>query len=180
MNNLWFLQLLGVLLLLTPLVLPILFWRNRRAAKSQLPREEGGTIEFFVAPSMRLMVNFVLGALLAFTALIAFAAPREDGTLYALLIPLAVFLLVLLVKPVPVIVDGDGIRQSRWFLPDKEIAWEDIESVAYGSNTGTTYVRSKKGGPKIRFSVFLVGKKRFRHEIRARTHDVFENGDDDQ
>jgi hypothetical protein len=169
MNNLWFFQLLGVLLLLSPLSLPILFWRSRRAATSQAPREDGGTIEFFVTPSMRLMVNLVLGALLAFTVLIVFAAPREDGSMYASLIPIAVFLLVLLVRPVPVLLGRDGIRQSRWFLPDKEIAWQEIESVVYGSNTGTTYVRSKKGGPKIRFSVFLVGRKRFRDEIRAHT-----------
>ena len=178
-GNVWIFQLLGIVLLLSPLVLPVLFWRSRRAAKSQSPRQDSGTIEFYVAPSMRLMVNLALAALLAFTILIASTAPREDGSRFALLIPLAVFVLILLVRPVPVVVDRDGIRQSRWFLPDKQIAWEDIDLVAYGSNTGTTYVRSRKAGPKIRFSAFLVGRNRFRHEIRAHTRDVFENGDDD-
>ncbi|MGB9199420.1 MAG: hypothetical protein WCB53_21025 [Terriglobales bacterium] len=101
--------------------------------------------------------------------------------MYALLIPLTVFALILLVSPVPVIVDRNGIRQSRWFLPDKEIAWKDIASVAYGENTGTTYVRSLNGGPKIRFSVFLVGRSRFKHEIRAHTRerDAFVEDDEE-
>jgi uncharacterized Tic20 family protein len=178
MNNLWIL--LGILLLLSPLILPILFGRSRREARSKAPREDGEELEFFLAPSMRLMVNLVLAALFAFTILIALAAPREDGSMYALLIPLAVLVSVLLVRPVPVVVDREGIRQSRWLLPDKQIAWKDIESVAYGPNTGTTYVRSRRGGPKIRFSVFLVGRKRFKHEIRLHTRaaDLLENSDD--
>jgi uncharacterized Tic20 family protein len=182
MGHLWVLQLLAIVLLLSPIVvLPVLFWWSRRTARKQMPRENGDTIEFYVTSSMRLMVRVLLFCLLAFIALMAGAGPRELGTAYALLIPFTVFGLILLVLPVPVVVDGNGIRQGRWFLPEKEIAWEDIASVAYGKNIGTTYVRSRNGGPKIRFSVFLVGRKRFMREIRAHTHEEanFVEGRDD-
>jgi len=181
MANVWVFQLLGIVLLLSPIVLVVLFWMSRHAAKTQTPREDGATVEFFVTSSMRLLVTLVLGALLAFTILIGFAVRKEDGSVYALLIPLTVFVLILLLRPVPVVIDRGGIRQSRWFLPEKEIAWEDVASVAYGQNTGTTYVRSRKGGPKIRFSVFLVGRGRFKHEIRehVRDADIFEDSQDD-
>ncbi|MGA9354703.1 MAG: hypothetical protein WBV46_13510 [Terriglobales bacterium] len=147
-----------------------------------MPRENGDTIEFYVTSSMRLMVRVVLFCLLAFIALMAGAGDRDLETVYALLIPFTVFGLILLVSPVPVIVDGNGIRQARWFLPEKEIAWKDVASVAYGQNTGTTYVRSRNGGPRMRFSVFLVGRKRFMHEIRAHAHEkanFVEDRDDD-
>jgi hypothetical protein len=100
-------------------LLPLLFWWSRRDAKKQTPRENGDTIEFFVTAGMRVMVRVVLSALLAFAALLAGTGPREPGTVYALLIPLTVFVLILLVSPVPVIVDRNGIRQGRWFLPEK-------------------------------------------------------------
>jgi hypothetical protein len=177
MANVWVFQLLGILLLLSPIVLVVLFWKSKHDAKTQPPREDGTTVEFFVTSSMRLLVTLVLGALLAFTILVGSAGRIEDGSIYALSIPLTVFALILLVRPVPVVIDRNGIRQSRWFLPEKEIAWEDIAEVAYGQNTGTTYVRSKRGGPKIRFSVFLVGRGRFKREIRehVRDADIFED-----
>ena len=180
MGNLWIFQLLGIVLLLSPIVLAALFWRSRRAARRQTPREDGATIEFFVTSGMRLMVTLVLTALLAFTILIAGAVRVDNGSVYALLIPLTVFVLILLVRPVPVVTDRNGLRQSRWFLPDKKIAWEDIASVDYGRNTGTTYVRSRRGGPKIRFSVFLVGRSKFKSEIRKHVGDaaILEDGDD--
>lgn len=180
MADVWVFKLLAILLLLSPIVLPILFWRSRRSAKTQAPREDGASVEFFVTSSMRLLVTLVLVALLTFTVLEAFAVRGEDGSVYAPLIPLTVFLLILLVRPVPVVIDRSGIRQSRWFLPDKEIAWEDIASVAYGQNTRTTYVRSRRGGPKIRFSTFLVGRSRFRHEIRAHARDADVCPEDDE
>lgn len=180
-GTVWIYQMLGILLLISPFALAIIFFLSRRAARTQSPREEGGVLEFFVTSSMRLLVVLVLALLLAFTVLVAVTAMRQKEGLYALLIPITVFVLTLLLKPVPVRVDQNGIRQSRWFLPDKEIAWKDIASVAHGSNTGTTYIRSKKGGPKIRFSAFLVGRQRFKHEIRERVHDpdIFENSEDE-
>jgi hypothetical protein len=121
---------------------------------------------------MQFLVRFVLALLAAFGILVLAATRNKAGSFYALLIPASVFLLICLVRPVSVLVDDHGIRQRRWFLPDKEIEWKNISSVAYGSNTGTTYVSSKNGGPKIRFSAFLVGRARFKHEIRAHARDV--------
>jgi hypothetical protein len=180
-RDLWISQLLGIILLLAPIVLAALFWHSRRAARRQTTREDGATIEFFVTSGMRLMVTLVLTALFAFTILLLGTVRRNDGRVYALLIPLTVFVVILLLRPVPVSADRNGIRQGRWFLPDKEIAWEDIASVDYGQNTGTTYVRSRRGGPKIRFSAFLVGKGKFKSEIRKHVPDLdfSEDGQDD-
>ncbi len=108
------------------------------------------------------------------------AMHKDGGSFYALLGPATVFLLISLVRPVPVVIDVHGIRQRRWFLPDKEIDWSDVASVAYGTNTGTTYVRSKNGGPKIRFSIFLVGRARFKQEIRAHAPDADIYPEDDE
>lgn len=155
------------------------FGSIKRSAKEKQPRQEGSASEFFPIPGMQLVVRIVLTLLMAFAALVGINSNRKDGGLYAPLIPLTVFVLILLVRPVSVFIDQNGIRQRRWFLPDKEIAWHDIASVAHGPNTGTTYVWSKKGGAKIRFSVFLLGRNRFKQEIRAHTRDVFENGGDD-
>lgn len=166
MANVWVFQLLGIVLLLSPIFLAILFWRSRQSAKTLAPREDGASVEFFATSSMRIVVTLVLAALLAFTILLADAVRKENGSVYVLFIPLTVFVLILLLRPVPVFVDRNGIRQSRWFLPDKEVKWADVALVAYGHNTGTTYVMSKNGGPKIRFSIFLVGRARFKHEIR--------------
>ena len=155
-----------------------LFESIKRSAKEKQPRQEGSAFEFFSVPRMQFVIRIVLTLLMSFAALVGITAHGEDGGLYAPLIPLTVFVLILLVRPVSVFIDQNGIRQPRWFLPDKEIAWHDVASVAYGSRTGTTYVRAKKGGAKIRFSVFLVGRNRFKQEIRAHTCEVFENGDE--
>ncbi|MGB6383755.1 MAG: hypothetical protein WBD25_09785 [Terriglobales bacterium] len=129
---------------------------------------------------MQFLIRSVLLLLVAFGVLVLVATSKEGRALYALLVPASVFLLISLVRPVSVVADDHGIRQRRWFLHDKEIKWGDIASVTYGTNTGTTYVRSKNGGPKIRFSVFLVGRPRFKHEIRAHVHDAdIYSGDDD-
>ena len=129
---------------------------------------------------MQALVRSVLVSLAVFGVLVFVAMRKEGGSFYALLIPASVFLMISLVRPVSVVVDDHGIRQRRWFPPDKEIKWEDIASVAYGTNTGTTYVVSKNGGPKIRFSIFLVGRDRFKHEIRAhaRDADIYPEDDD--
>jgi hypothetical protein len=154
----------------------------RRSALRQQPREEGAALEFFPAGAMQFLVRVVLVLLAAFAALIfAYAlARREDGGLYAPLIPMSVFVLILLVKPVAVVVDQEGIRQGRWFRSDNHIAWNDVATVELGPKTGTAYVRSKNGGPKIRFSSSLVGRKRFLHEIRAhaRGADIYSEDDD--
>ncbi len=171
-------------------LLGILFWLGfglsvgkfyssiKRSALKEQPREDGATLEFFAAPRMQFLVRLVLILLIAFMVLVAVTMRNPGGSFYALLIPLAVYALILLARPVPVVVDQDGIRQRRWFLHDKEIKWEDIASVAYGTNTGTTYIRSKNSGPKIRFSPFLVGRSRFKNEIRAHCRDIEIEEDD--
>jgi hypothetical protein len=144
----------------------------KRSALRQQPRQDGAALEFFPAARLQVVVRSVLALLVAFGVLVSMATRKEGGSFYALLIPASVFLLISLARPVSVLVDDHGIRQRRWFLPDKEIRWQDVASVAYGANTGTTYVLSKNGGPKIRFSIFLVGRSRFRHEIREHAPDA--------
>lgn len=150
----------------------------KRSALRQQPRQHGAQLDFFPTERMQFLIGTILLLLLAFGGLVLVATRKEGGALFALLVPASVFLLIFLVRPVSVVADDRGIRQRRWFFHDKEINWEDIASVAYGRSTGTTYVRSKKGGPKIRFSAFLVGRARFTHEIRAHAHDAEIQEDD--
>jgi hypothetical protein len=152
----------------------------KRSALRQQPRQDGVALEFFPVARMQVLVRLVLVLVAAFGVLVSVAMRKERGSFYALLGPATVFLLISLVRPVSVVVDDHGIRQHRWFLQDKEIEWADVASVAYGTNTGTTYVLSKNGGPKIRFSIFLVGRARFKHEIRAhaRDADIYSEDDD--
>jgi hypothetical protein len=39
--------------------------------------------------------------------------------------------------------DHDGLRQRRWFLGDRKIAWNEIAWMKRGWRTDTTYVKSK-------------------------------------
>jgi hypothetical protein len=164
--------LLGISPILLLVALAIFFSRTRRSATNQSPLENGTTLEFFPAPGIRFLVRLVLLLLVAFAILVAVATRKEGDTAYALFVPLFVFVMIYLAQPVTVIVDQNGIRQPRWFRGNREIAWSDVSLVAHGPNTGTTYVRSKHGGPKIRFSAFLVGRARFKHEIRAHVRDI--------
>jgi hypothetical protein len=149
-----------------------LFSSIKRSALRQEPRQDGVTLEFFPVAGMQILIRLVLVLLAAFGVLVSVAARKDGGIFYAFLIPASMFFLICLVRPVSVVADDHGIRQRRWFLQDKEVKWADVISVAYGTNTGTTYVSSKNGGPKIRFSAFLVGRARFQHEIRAHTPDA--------
>ncbi len=147
----------------------------KRLALCQEPRERGPAVEFFLVARMQFVVRMILALLLAFAILFmwgVFESGERVNALLAALIPMSVFVLILLLRPVPVVLDLEGIRQRRWFLHEKEIKWADVASVVYGRNTGTTYVVSKNPGPKIRFSVFLVGRARFKREIRAHARDV--------
>lgn len=151
----------------------------KRSALRQEPRQNGIALEFFPVARMQFLVRLILVLLVAFTILVtAGAAVSGAGynALLAPLVPMSVFILILLTQPVTVVLDQEGIRQLRWFLHNNE--WKGITSVAYRANTGTIYVRSKKGGPKIRFSIFLVGRARFRHEIRAHARDIDIQQDD--
>ena len=173
------LSLLGLSPVFLLVALALFFSRTRHSAQKQAPRQNGVALEFFPAPRMQFLVKLVLILLLAFTLLFTWAIANSGGSFYALLGPLSVLLLIYLASPVSVIVDQSGIKQRGRFGRDREISWDDIAWVARGPNTGTTYVRSKKGGPKIRFSAFLVGRTRFLHEIRVHVRDVeVLNGDD--
>jgi hypothetical protein len=146
----------------------------KRSALRQEPRQNGLALEFFPSGAMQFLVRLTLALLVGFTAFtIVYALVRKEVEgLYAPLIPLAVFLAILLAKPVSVVVDPEGIRQGRWFRCDKQITWDDVAVVELGPKTGTAYVRSKNGGPKIRFSSSLVGRARFLREIRAHSRDA--------
>jgi hypothetical protein len=157
-----------------------LFSTIKRSALRQEPRQNGAALEFFPVPRMQALVRLVLALLAAFGILILVAVRNQGGSFYALLIPASVFLLICLVRPVSVVVDDHGIRQRRWLLRDKGIEWADVASVAYGTNTGTTYVLSKNGGAKIRFSIFLVGRTRFKREIRAHARGADTYSEDDE
>ena len=151
------------------------FQSIKRSALRQEPREKGPAAEFFPVARMQFLVRIVLAVLVAFAILFTwgvFVSGERTNALLAPLIPMSVFVLILLAQPVPVVLDQEGIRQRRWFLHDKEIKWPDVASVAYGRNTGTTYVLSRNGGPKIRFASSLVGRPRFLHEIRAHARDA--------
>jgi hypothetical protein len=152
-----------------------------RSGRREQPREEALFLEFFPASAMRLLVRVTLVLLAAFAAFtVAYAlARKEEAGLYAALIPMFVFGLVLLANPVAVIIDHEGIRQKRWFRTDKAIAWNDVATVERGPQTGTTYVRSRHGGPKIRFSSSLVGRTRFLREIRVHAPDAEIYSEDD-
>jgi hypothetical protein len=162
--------------------LALFFSRVKRSARRLQPRENGSDLEFYPVPAMDFLVKLILVLLAAFTAFTAVMVPSSGsslgGSLAAPLIPLSVFAAILMTRPTQVVLDQRGIRQQRWFTR-AEIAWNDIASVAVGQRTGTTYVSSKKGAPKIRFSAFLVGRARFVREIRShlRDADVFQNGD---
>ena len=116
---------------------------------------------------MRFLFGVVVVLLAAFSLLVlTFALVRGEGA-YGVFIPLVVLLAILLARPRPVVLDHDGVRQHRWLRADREIAWIDIAWMKRGRNTGTTYVRSKKGGRPISFSPLLVGQPRFEREVRA-------------
>ncbi len=156
---------LAVLLGLSPIIaFTLLFNWLRRSAKRLHPREDGNTLEFFVAPGMRILINLVLLSLGAFTILVL--SLGGDGW-YAGFLPLGVLLAILLLKPRAVVVEQHGIRQHRWIRGDREIAWNDIAWMRRGVNSGTTYVKSKQGGRPVLFSPLLAGQSRFEREVRS-------------
>jgi hypothetical protein len=149
----------------------LLFNWLRRSAKKLHPRPDGSSLEFFVAPGMRILLRLVLFLLAAFTILVLVAIRSEGGSFYAILIPLSVLVAILLAMPRTVTVDGRGIRQHRWIRKDREIAWHEIAWMRRGFNTGVTYVKSKNGGRPVSFSPLLVGQSRFEREVRAHAGD---------
>jgi hypothetical protein len=162
------LPLLGLLLGASPIALFMgLFAWLRRSARSHLPRQEGDSLVFFLAPPARILLTSVLVALVLFTALVFVASRSEGGSFIAVLIPLSLLLVMLFAKPREVTLTRDGVHQPHWLKQDREIAWNEVESIRRGLNTGTTYVRSRNGGRAISFSPLLVGQSRFEKEVKA-------------
>jgi len=167
-------EIVVAILLRALFVLPflLLFWWLRRSAKKLQPREQASAVEFFLAPRMRILIGIVLGLLVAFTVLVLVEIARKGGNLYESLIPLCVLAAIILATPHAVVADHNGIRQRRWLLGDRVIAWDEIAWMRRGPNTGATYIKSRNGGRPISFSPLLVGQARFEREVRARRHDI--------
>jgi len=150
----------------------LLFWWIHRSTRKLHPQEHGGSIEFSLAPRMRVLVEIVVVLLVAFTGLTVFETVRTGEGLYATLIPLSVLAAILLAKPRPVSTDSQGIHQPRWFRGDRVIGWDEIAWMRRGRNTGTTYVKSRNGGRPVSFSPLLIGQARFEREVRKHTPDL--------
>jgi hypothetical protein len=150
------LRFLFLLLAASPIILlvwlAIFFKRLERSSIKQKPRQEGSAVEFFLVPRMRILIGLALVALTAFTFLVVAESIHHGGGWYVVLIPLSVVAAILLAKPRAVLLDHNGIRQRRWIRGDREVAWDEIAWMRRGQNTGTTYVKSKKGGRPISFS----------------------------
>jgi len=155
---------------------PILFFMLlfnwlRRSAKKLRPKDLGSSIEFFVSPRTRILIQIVLLLLASFSVLVLLTSIARGGDgRYSVFIPLSVLVAILLAMPRKVIVDGDGIRQQRLIRADRHIAWNEIAWMRRGVNSGATYVKSKNGGRPVSFSPLLVGQFRFEKEIRAHAH----------
>lgn len=161
------LSFLILLLAVSPIVLFVcLFTLLRRSAKNRLPRQEGASLVFFVAPPARFLVTSALVALVLFTILVLVSSRFDEGSFVVVLIPMSLLVAIFLAKPRPVTLTQNGIRQPRWLRQDHEIAWDEIASMRRGQNSGTTYVRSRNGGRPISFSPLLVGQSRFEWEVR--------------
>jgi len=167
-------EIAGAVLLRALFVAPfaLLFWWLRRSTRKLQPREQASAVEFYLAPRMGVLIRVVLGLLVAFTALTLVGIARDGGSLFAPLIPLCVFVAIILATPHAVTTDHSGIRQRRWLLGDRVIAWDEIAWMMRGRNTGVTYVKSRNGGRPISFSPLLVGQARFEQEVRAHRRDV--------
>lgn len=149
-------------------LLMVLFNRLRRSAKRAHPREEGASLEFFMAPGMRILIRIVLLSLIVFAALFLAASLFRGGDgWYAAFIPLTVLVAILLATPRAVTLDSNGIRQRRWIRGVREIPWAEVAWMRRGVNTGTTYVKGRNGGRPVSFSPLLVGQARFEREVRA-------------
>jgi hypothetical protein len=146
--------------------LPIAFWLIKRSALKQKPLANGNTLEFALAQGMRFLLGSVVVALTAFSVLIFVSGLVAGEGWYAAFIPLAVLVVIQMATPRTVMLDHDGLRQRRWFLGDRKIAWNEIAWMKRGWRTDTTYVKSKNGGRPISFPRVLVGRSVFEGEVR--------------
>ena len=161
----------GMLIPLSIVGLPIVFWLIRRSSNHGEPFRSGNTIKFRVSGPAKFLIAFVLLLLIAFTVFIGTALLNSGGNLVAILIPIAVTIAIVLALPTAIVVDDTGIRQRRLFR-DRHTSWADISTVTRHSNRGRTIVRSNDGKIAAVFSWFLQGRHRFEQEIRAHAKEV--------
>jgi hypothetical protein len=157
-------------LIVSPFML--LFWWLRQSARKARPRESGTSIDFFLAPRMKVLIEIVVVSLATFSALVALETLRKGEGLYAALIPLSVLIAILLATPRSVSTDPEGVHQHRWFRKDRVIRWNEVAWVRRGRNTGATYVKSRNGGRPVSFSPLLIGQRSFERELRNYARDL--------
>ena len=102
----------------------LLFWWIRRSTRKLRPRENGTSVEFSLTPRMHVLIEIVTVSLVAFTVLTLWGTVRKGGEVYAALIPISVLVAILLAEPRTVLIDHEGIRQTRWLRGDRIIAWK--------------------------------------------------------
>jgi hypothetical protein len=154
-------------LVVSPFIL--LFWWIHRSTGKLRPHEDGNSLEFSLAPRMRILLEIVIVLLAAFSVLVLIEATRNGQGLYAVLIPLSVLTAIFLATPRSILTDHQGIHQHRWFGQDRLIRWSEIAWMKRGRNTGATYVKSLSGGRPVSFSPLLIGQSRFEHEVKKHT-----------
>jgi uncharacterized Tic20 family protein len=167
----------GLLIPVAIVVLPISFFLIKRSAQKRGPQQDGSALRFSIAPGMRFLIVSVVVALSVFSILTFAMGLIQGEGWYGVFIPLAVLLAIIMAIPRAVVLNDDGIRQHRWLLGSKEIAWNEIAWMRRGWRTGTTYVKSKKGGRPVSFSALLVGKSHFEREVRKHAPEAVEQGE---
>jgi len=166
---------LGMLIPLSLVAFPIVFWAVRRSAQRQEPVRKGLALQFGIARGAKLLIAFVLILMVAFTIFVLAASFSPGASPVAVIIPVAVLVAIGLAMPRAVVLDDTGINQRRLLLPDRHTPWSDVSVVARDTNSGRTLVWSNDGKIAAVFSPFSAGRRQFVEEIRARAkHVVFE------
>jgi len=170
---------LGMLIPISALGLPIVFWLIKRSAREAEPVRNGASFEFVLGRGLFLLLRLVELLLVAFTVMVFVAVVSTGGSLFAVLIALVVLAAILLATPRSVVVDDDGLRQSRWPLAERQTQWNEIATVSRDARIGGTLVWSTNRNLAAVFSPQLIGQQQFEKEIRARAQNVVFECDSD-
>lgn len=170
---------LGMLIPISLLALPIVFWLVKRSARNTEPVRNGPAFEFALGRGMVLLLRLVELLLAAFTVLVFVAIVSRGGSPLAIFIPLVILAAILFATPRPVILNDDGLRQSRWPLAERQTPWSEVATVSRDPRTGKTLVWSADHNIAAVFSPQLVGQQQFEKEIRARAKNVVFEYDSD-
>ena len=164
-----------MLIPLSLVAFPIVFWAIRRSARRQGPVRKGLALEFGIARGPKLLIAFVLIVLVAFTILVFATSFSRGASPVGIIIPLVVIVGIVLAIPHAVVLDDTGIRQRRLLFSKRCTPWADVSTVTGDANRGRTIVWSSDGEIAAVFSWFLAGRHQFEEEIRAHVkHAVFE------